>query len=267
MERRIDCRALAEKHQLALVSHLRSFRSSRAPRIVSFCNTENGPSVRYTQMKKSKAEEVGIEFRVENYNTKTLYNDLQDKVNQYNQSEVVDGIMVQLPLPLDLTVFRSDLLRLINTDKDVDGLTEEGQRVFLPATVKSVVSILNAEVKGWQEQRIGVVGSEGEVGKPLLRFLEQSNLGVKPLRIDRGQGDLDHDLTLCGIVISCVGRENLIKAEMIKEGAVLIDVGLGDFDVSCFAKASKYTGKFGGVGPMTVISLMENVVESFSRRI
>lgn len=257
---RIDGSALAELH----ATHLRGvlIKSGRKPKIVSFCNTEDEPSVKYTAMKAQKAEEVGIEFKVEEYDTSTEQLILVDKIRLYNQDPTVDGIMVQLPVPLDLVVFQTDLLELIDPHKDVDGLTEAGQQFFMPATVKSVISILEAEIPNWEKQSIGLVGSEGEVGKPLTEVLNKK--GVQDITlIDIKQGSLDKDLLKCGIIISATGKENLIKPEMIKNGAVLIDVGLGDFDPTCYDKAGKYTAKYKGVGPMTVISLMENVIESF----
>lgn len=260
MSIRIDGAALAELH----AAHLRGalVKKGRKPKIVSFCNTEDQPSVKYTAMKAQKAEEVGIEFKVEEYDTSTEQLILADKIRLYNQDSTVDGIMVQLPVPLDLVVFQSDLLELIEPHKDVDGLTTAGQQFFMPATVKSVISILEAEVPDWENKSIGLVGSEGEVGKPLTEVLNKK--GVQNLTlIDIEQGNLNQDLLKCEIVISATGKENLIKSEMIKDGAVLIDVGLGDFDPACYDKAGKYTAKYKGVGPMTVISLMENVIESW----
>lgn len=267
---KIDGRVLAEKHKEQLIARLKDIKSDRTPTIVSFCNTEDEPSVRYTQMKKQKAQEIEISFLVEGYDTKTSYEDLKQKVEGYNNSESVDGIMVQLPLPLDLIVFRDDLLDRINPRKDVDGLTYEGQKYFMPATVKSVISILEAEVPGWRGCKVAVVGADGEVGKPLLEVLSDELVPLEPLQlvaVDRNRGDLNHDLKDCEIIISATGRKDLIKPEMLDGRPMLIDVGLGDFNPACFEKAYKYTGEFGGVGPMTVISLMENVVDSFENRI
>lgn len=259
---KIDGKSLAKEHQNKLIDHLKKIKSNRLPAIVSFCNKEDPPSVRYTQMKKEKAEEIGINFIVEEYDTTTAHEDLANKVKSYNQRGDIDGIMVQLPLPLDLIVFQGDLLNLIAPEKDVDGLTEEGRGYFLPATVKSVISILNSAVPDWIEKHLGVVGSGGEVGAPLISAFKELG-ALRIVAVDYGQGELEKDLLDCEVIISATGKENLIKPEMIQDGVDLIDVGLGDFDEACFSKASSYTGKFGGVGPMTVISLMENVVQAF----
>ncbi|OGE15509.1 hypothetical protein A2111_02235 [Candidatus Daviesbacteria bacterium GWA1_38_6] len=117
----------------------------------------------------------------------------------------------------------------------------------------------------WENQKIAVVGATGEIGKPLVKLLRSK--GVNLVEISSSMGSIENDLKNADIIISAVGSENLIRAEMIKEGVILIDVGLGDFDPGCFKKASLYTPKIGGVGPMTVISLMENVTEAFFRKL
>lgn len=111
----------------------------------------------------------------------------------------------------------------------------------------------------------GVVGSEGEVGEPLVEQLSMKN-AKKVLRLDKKNPECNlEDLKQADVVISCTGVSGLINADMIKEGSVLIDVGLGDFESSTYKKAKLYTPKFGGVGPMTVISLMENILEAARR--
>lgn len=256
MGHKIDGLALAAEHTAKLKAHLKGH-----PTIVSFCNQEDEPSVRYTEMKAQKAAEVGIIFKKEMYDTSTSQEELADKIRHYNEDPQVNGIMVQLPVPLDLVVFQQDLLNLIKPEKDVDGLTVAGQKIYMPATVKSVISILEAEVPGWEQQRIAVVGCEGEIGKPLTETLKSR--GIDPICIDLNQGNLNQDLQDADIVISTTGKEHLIKADMVKDGVVAIDVGLGDLDPAVYDKASKYTARTGGVGPMTVVSLMENVVKSF----
>lgn len=266
MGQKIDGSGLAEQHKQKLIQKLSEIRQGnrRAPKLVSFCNINDPASVRYTKMKQRMAEEVGVEFIFEEYSMSSEAIDLANKVREYNDSDLVDGIMIQLPLPLDLVVFRDDLLDLINPEKDVDGLTVRGQEIYQPATVKSVISILDSEVPDWKTQQIGVVGADGEVGVPLIRFMINNLRLQGVVLIDRTRGNLDTDLQNCDVIISCVGKEALIKPEMIKQDLVLIDVGLGDFAPECFAKSVKYTGKYGGVGPMTVVSLMENVVDAYS---
>jgi methylenetetrahydrofolate dehydrogenase (NADP+) / methenyltetrahydrofolate cyclohydrolase len=258
----IDGKALAKSHEEALKNKLSSLNPKRKPTIVSFCNREDGPSVKYTEMKRQKAYEIGIDFIVEEYSLTTVKDEIVEKIQRYNVDGNVDGIMMQLPIPEELNIFQQDFLEVLDPEKDVDGLVENSP--FLPATVKAVISILEECVPDWKSKTVGVVGSTGEVGKPLVKYLKEN--GVNVIETSRTVGDLENDLKVADVVISCVGKEHLIKPEMIKMEVVLIDVGLGDFDPGCFEKASFYTPKFGGVGPMTVISLMENAVDSFEER-
>lgn len=260
---KINGKILAKKHEKALKEKLLKIKKTRNPAVISFCNIEDPASVKYTFMKLSKARQIGIDFMAEEFSAQTDRAYLAELVTKYSGDPNIDGIMVQLPLPPDLNIFKGDLLNLIPSEKDVDGLT--GQGLFLSATVRAVLTILDEEVAEWKNQIIAVVGAEGEVGKPLCNYLEGQN--IKFLKIDKYEGNLLRDLKNADIIISATGQKNLIKSDMIKEGVILIDVGLGDFERECYKKASRYTPVFGGVGPMTVISLMENVVESYKRRI
>lgn len=257
----INGKALAKKHEGYLRKKLLQIKKDRNPAIVSFCNSDDPPSVKYTFMKLQKAMDLGLDFIAEEFSATTPHEYLVEMVSKYGNDKNIDGIMVQLPLPDELNVFKKDLIDLIPKEKDVDGLKGDS---FLPATVRAILTILDEEVSGWQEKKVAIVGSEGEVGKPLSLALHTR--GVKAILVDKDKGSFE-ELKGADIVISATGQEHLIKPQMLKERVILIDVGLGDFDPDCYKKSSRYTPVLGGVGPMTVISLMENVVESYSKRI
>ena len=268
----IDGKALAKKHEDALKEKLVSIKKNkqslpfsakkgRNPMVVSFCNQDDPPSVKYTFMKMQKAKDIGIDFVAEEFSANTPEAKLAKLVKKYANNLSVDGILVQLPLPEELNPFKEELLNLIPPEKDVDGLTGKG--LFLSATVKGVISILDEYIKDWQGKIIAIVGATGEVGGEMIVALKK--MGLKPLEISRRANNFN-ELKKAQIIISVTGQLSLIKVEMISSGVVLIDVGLGDFNPKCYEKAEKYTPITGGVGPMTVISLMENVVESYERR-
>lgn len=259
----MDGRALAKKREELLRNKLSKLARSRKPAMVSFCNTEDPPSVKYTKMKRGKASDIGMDFIVEEYTEQSGKDEIIKKVQGYNRDENIDGIMFQMPLPGALDKFRNELLTSIDPQKDVDGLIEDGP--FVPATVKAVISIMEEYIPNWKTKNIAVVGSSGEVGRPLVKLLNKQ--GIDPVCINSKEGNLETDMRNSGIVISATGKKDLIRPEMIQEGVVLIDVGLGDFEEGCYRKASLYTPILGGVGPMTVISLMENAVESFEKRL
>ena len=266
MTKILNGKTLALQHEVNLINELKGLPAKRKPGLVSFCNIDDPPSVNYTQMKARKAKEIGIKFLIANYSTYTKKQVLQRKISRYNKNSNIDGIMVQLPLPKTLRVFKDDLLELIDTKKDVDGLTVEGRDHYLPATVKGVLAILDEDIGDWEKKIVAVVGSKGEVGKPMVESLRKR--GVKSLiEIDKDLGNITKDLLKADIVISSVGERDLIKVQFVKKGVIAIDVGLGDFDEGVYHKVSAYTPRIGGVGPMTVISLMENVVESYGRKV
>lgn len=263
----INGTTLATQHEDNLRRELSSLtQDGRQPTLVSFCNTDDPPSVRYTQMKSGKAISLGIRFVTENYETGTLRSILKDKIKHHNVDQEIDGIMVQLPLPKPLRVFKEELLELIDPEKDVDGLTIKGREIYMPATVKGAMSILDDDIGNWERKVIAVVGSNGEVGRSMVEVLHQR--GIQDIiEIDKDLGDISKGIKQADLVISCTGRKGLIKVAYVKPGFIAIDVGLGDFDEGSYQRASAYTPVRGGVGPMTVISLMENVVESYKRKV
>lgn len=253
----IDGKALALKHEEKLKNKLGKFNGKRMPRCISFSNFEDLQVDKYTEIKGKKAASLGIEFIIIYTTDGMSETELSEKIIEESKDQRNDGVMIQLPLPSSLQDKTDSLIELINLDKDVDGLTGKGE--FLPATVKAVLSILDSLRIDLGNLVFAVVGSEGHIGKPLVKALKQKDFKV--IEVDKKNPSSSlADIKEADVVISCVGKVNLISVEDIKENAVLIDVGLGDFNPSCYPKSSFYTPKIGGVGPMTVISLMENIV-------
>lgn len=257
----IDGKALATRHSEELKQKIEKLGVQ--PRVVSYLIGEDEASLKYSSMKQKKAVEVGIDFEIKKFSSDTSFDLVAKEIERLNADQSVTGIMIQMPLPKQFLSVHppGELIGHINPKKDVDGLT--GMGPVLPATVRGILSILNdlaLQAFSLQGKRFAVVGSEGMVGKALVKVLTEK--GVKVVKVDKRDSPTTlEDIKDADVVISCSGVNNLIKPEMIKDGAVLIDVGLGDFDPECYKKAAIYTPPIGGVGPMTVISLMENVVE------
>lgn len=275
---------LARQHEQSLKKRLEVFQGQvrdtrpdvvlRRPVIVSFCNEQDKPSVIYTGMKQRKAEQIGIEFRVINFTDQTPQALITNRIRGLNEDNGADGVMIQLPLPNGLNIFQPYILEQISSDKDVDGLTPKGRELYLPATVASVMSILNEQVQTWPEMNIGVAGAAGEVGRPLVDALRRSASHLNLVTVDRKiSGTALTDLRGCDLVISVIGRKHIISADMLMPGVVIIDVGLGgssqegDFSPDVYNMARMGTMPKGGVGPMTVISLMENGVLAYKKHI
>lgn len=260
----IDGKKLALEHEEKLRQVLAKYQEERPPRLVSFVNQEDPPSVQYTGMKSKKAGELGIEFTMEKISKKTKYATIVAKIAKYNTDPATDGIMVQLPISESLLYGRTpnELLELISPEKDVDGLTEKSP--YLPATVKGVMTILESEGVLGKGKVIRVLGGvHGMVGSGLVKVLY--GMHEKVLGVSRKDPALKTLARHADVLISAVGEENLVTEDMVKNGAVVVDVGKDVDTDNVLKRVSRMTRKTGGVGPMTIISLMENVTEAFCR--
>lgn len=260
MTKIIDGKALADKLGEKLKRELGKLKER--PLVVSILVGNDPNSLLYTQMKQKKAEEFNIDFLPMKFPVKSSFENVARKIQSLNETSEVKGIMVQLPIPRDFLRgnVKWELIDLIDPNKDIDGMVEDSN--FVSATVKGVIKILDEIGADYRNWTFGVVGSEGEVGKPLVEQLSMKN-AKKILRLDKVNPECNlDDLKKADVVISCTGVSGLVNADMVKDGVIAIDVGLGDFDSEVYKKAKLYTPKFGGVGPMTIYSLMENILEA-----
>lgn len=253
---------------------------------------EDKGSQLYTSLKKQAAERVGISYEVHQFSVTDRVEQVVNMIDRLNQDQQVTGIIIQKPwrktwqqaMPnvspqesgAGFTAWWLALVTHIAERKDVDGLHPQTLRAIehgtwkeegrvLPATAKAVLSILNAH-QFLRPQKYVVLGKSEILGKPLSFELqnlgfEVEMLGRKELaaRVDSGEMLRDAD-----VIISATGQEHVVTGQMIKDGAVLIDVGEPRPDIeyaSVKGKATFLTPVPGGVGPMTVISLLENAVE------
>jgi methylenetetrahydrofolate dehydrogenase (NADP+)/methenyltetrahydrofolate cyclohydrolase len=201
-----------------------------------------------------------------------------DKIEELNQDPAVHGILVQLPLPPSFDIAR--ILRTISVDKDVDGFhlynvggLVAGGTVFPPCTPYGVVKLLEHERIPIEGKNVVVVGASNIVGKPMALMLMQHEATVCICHAKTK--DLAQFTILADILIVAAGRPNLILPQMVRTGAVVIDVGInrlkdgrlvGDVDFDGVAeKASYITPVPGGVGPMTVSMLLVNTIASCER--
>lgn len=261
MSKEIEGKAWALKHEEALVAKIKTLH--KQPVLVSFLVGDDPGSLLYTNIKKRKAQELGIDFRVEKYPVEASFKEVAQRMQELNTEVEVDGIMVQLPsLP--------GLVELIVPHKDVDGLLPNSP--YQAATVRGIMSLITDEKIDLLDKVVVIVGAKGEVGSRLVIALQGKARQL--IGVDKEIEDISLVTKRADVIISSTGKHYLIKPEMIKDGVILFDVGsekletgevVGDVDPNSYAKASMVTPVPGGVGPMTVISLMENVVESVTR--
>lgn len=234
-------------------------------------------STLYGNIKERAAQSLGIDFEKKVLDSDISVDILKNEIITLNDQSDVTGLMVQLPVKLGVEGknLRSnelvEILNLIDVSKDVDCLTAQnlglimaGAPRFLPATVSAVVKILELGIRNQnlEGKRVVVLGGGYEVGRPLVNWL--SNHGATVLWGRSSAKESLREIVSWGeVLISAIGKPGLINGNEIREGAVVIDVGSpkGDVDLSDVDNRFSFvTPVPGGVGPVTVISLLENVV-------
>ena len=231
-------------------------------------------SLVFIKKKKEAAERVGIEFELKEFPSDASEEGIISFIKKKNAEKEVAGIMVQLPLPSKFD--ESKVLRSIHPFKDVDclhpknlGLLMIGKPIYYPATVRAVLEIITKGVNSvpihdrdfFVGKEVVIVGASNLVGKPLAVVL--SNLGATVTLCRSTCRDLARHTKLAEILITATGNQGLIKKEMVKKGVVVIDVGelKGDVEEDVSSVASVITPVPGGVGPVTVVSLLENMIK------
>ena len=229
----------------------------------------------YVGMKEKKTKELGMRGEVIRLPADTTQNTLHAKIQELNENPEVNGILLQLPLPKHLD--SKAAISRISPDKDVDGLhyvnvgkLHLGEDSFIPCTPYGIVQMLERTGVEIEGKHAVVIGRSNLVGKPIARLLEQRNATVTICHSrtkDLAKHTLDAD-----ILVVAMGRPKAIGADMVKEGAVVIDVGIhrvdgklvGDVDFEGVKeKASMITPVPGGVGPMTICMLMHNTLRAY----
>lgn len=237
----------------------------KTPHLASILVGNDEASKLYMRLKKKAAERIGAEFDAYFLPEKVDPTVIFDLIESLNADGDVQGVMIQMPVPDNLLSQKEKIINAIDPKKDVDGLLTDSQ--FLHPTSRAVIDILKEAQKDIKPPLkeslvVAVVGSMGMVGKPLVRELKKE--GYQVLEANGKTTDLGKITILADVVISATGVAGLIKPEMIKEGAIVIDVGSphGDFDPSVSGKASFFTPVPGGVGPVTISCLLENLISS-----
>lgn len=261
-----DGREFAKKKKVELANKLAQLE--RKLSIKSILVGDDPASVLYTKLKKVVAEEVGVEYKVLNFHASVSVQELTREIETTSE----DGVMIQLPLPGALENEVGRVIRAIPLIKDVDGLRWEESGVK-PATVRAVISIMDEIAKSerdlW-EREMCVVGASGSVGRPLVHFINERGSAVNA--VGRDTKESAKIVKESGVVISAVGSPGLIEEENVGNNVITIDVGIemvdgravGDMEKSVYNRAVVAVPVPGGVGPVTIVSLMENLYELYT---
>lgn len=275
---KMDGKALAAKKKEEIRENTAKLR--RQPGLAVILVGDNPASQVYVRNKEKDCEECGIlcyDYRLPQDATQDEVLELVEKMNNYG---AVDGILVQLPLPPQID--ERVVLEAIAPDKDVDafhpenvGRIMQGQAYYKPCTPAGVMEILHEYGINPAGKHCVVVGRSNIVGKPMAMLLLHEDATVTICHSKTT--DLKAQCLQADILISAVGRQNLITADMVKPGAVVIDVAMnrnedgklcGDVDFAAVSEVASYiTPVPGGVGPMTRAMLMENTYKAAKCRI
>lgn len=214
----------------------------------------NPASLKFIDLKKGASNYLGINFRLHHLSTHTNPQILKQLIVQLNNNSEVSGFFIQLPLPKNYP--QKELLDLISSHKDVDGLNPNSG--ILPAVVRGILTLLLHYKISFKNKNIVIVNDSNLIGQPLKKHFSQFT--KKIILLNDRTPDISQFTKKADILISATGVKNLITGDIVKEGSVIIDVANGDVDfASCSPKASYITPTFGGIGPMTIASLLENL--------
>ncbi|NQT46328.1 MAG: bifunctional 5,10-methylenetetrahydrofolate dehydrogenase/5,10-methenyltetrahydrofolate cyclohydrolase [Candidatus Omnitrophica bacterium] len=255
-------------------------KKGRAPRLVALQVGENPASAVYLKSQIKTAEALGIEYELKTLDGSTSQDGVLAEIDKLNKDEAVTGIIIQLPLPQG--VDHRVIMSALDPAKDAEGmhpanlgrvlLGEPGPAPCTPVACMELIKSSGIKLRGVEAV---IVGHSEIVGKPLSMMLLKEFATVSVCHIGTGERGLVPDyVKRAELLIVAVGKAGLIKGEWVKEGAIVVDVGInrvegklvGDVE---FEEASKRAAQItpvpGGVGPLTVTMLMRNVVEAFKR--
>ncbi len=223
----------------------------------------------YVENKRKACEYCGMSMMHFDYADCVKESVVIKKIKELNKDKSVNGIILQLPIPKKFNTKK--LLNTISPDKDVDGLTDisqgkilGGNATFIPCTPKGILEIFDHYKIDLEGRHVVVIGRSDLVGKPIM--LECINRNATVTMCHSKTKDLEKYTKDADVLIVAVGHKHLIDSSMIKEGAIIIDVGItridgkiyGDVNPNVESKASYVTPVPGGVGPMTVAMLLKN---------
>ena len=257
------------KHKISLLQE-----GGKIPYIEIILVGEDQESERYVGMKLKKIKEVGADGQIRKIEEDVSNDDLMKIIDGLNSDDKVNGILIQLPLP---DVFETEkILSRIALEKDVDALNpitlkkiDSGEESYFPAGVGAVLEIFERYKIGIKGKNIMVIGISDLLGRPLSSILK--NRGGDVRKIDMGNHLTFEDLVASDIIVTDISKPEWLKADMVKEGVVVIDAAnnyidgkvIGDVDFNQVnKKASVITPVPGGVGPILIASLIENLVKS-----
>ncbi|MET3113833.1 methylenetetrahydrofolate dehydrogenase (NADP+)/methenyltetrahydrofolate cyclohydrolase [Pedobacter sp. CG_S7] len=288
----LDGKFASEKIKLEIAAEAADFlsESARKPHLVAILVGSDGGSETYVASKIKNCEQVGFQSSLVRYDVSISEKELLQKIEEINKDETVDGLIVQLPLPKHIDPEK--VTEAIDYRKDVDGFhpVNLGRMMrnlpcFIPATPYGILLMLQAYQIDTTGKHCVVVGRSNIVGSPMsILMARNANPGNCTVTLTHSKTNNLKEIVLqADIIVAAIGKKNFVTADMVKNGAIIIDVGInreistttksgfklyGDVDFENVApKASWITPVPGGVGLMTIVGLLKNTLASAKKEI
>lgn len=277
----LDGKELAKKIRKDLKKEVAELKENGInPKLAVIMVGDNSASQVYVKNKSRACEKAGIEFEEFLFDANTSEEELLKTIEKLNNDDNVHGILLQSPVPKHIDINKA--FRTISPEKDVDGFNPInvgnlciGEDCFISCTPYGIVKILeeyNIETEG---KEAVILGRSNIVGKPMIQCLLNKNCTVTVCH--SRTKEIEKIIKRADIIIAAIGKSKFVKKEMVKDGAVVIDVGInrledgtivGDVDFEEISKIASYiTPVPGGVGPMTIAMLLNNLVKAAKNKI
>lgn len=275
----LDGREIAKKYRAGLQKEVESMKNKGiTPNLTVVLVGNDGASQSYVNSKKKAAENIGMISSIIKMEQDATEEEVLNEINKLNDDETVHGILVQVPLPEQIS--EEKVLETIRPDKDVDGFNPinigrlyAGMETFIPCTPLGIMEILkNADID-LTGKEVAVIGRSHIVGQPVAKLLTDQNATVTLLH-SKSQHMKD-TLRRSDVIVSAVGRPGLVTEDDVKRGAVIVDVGntvvdgklKGDVDFDTVKNvAGAITPVPGGVGPLTITMVLNNTLIAAKRQ-
>lgn len=285
----LDGKATALQIKEEIANEVRSLTAQghRAPHLAAVIVGEDGASMTYVANKEKSSHEVGFTSSVYRMSEKTTEKQLLETIEFLNNDPDIDGFIVQLPLPKHID--EKKIINAISADKDVDGFTPVntgrmvlGEECFLPATPMGICTLLKRYGIETAGKHCVVLGRSNIVGTPVANLLSRKGFDCTVTICHSKTKNLKELCLQADILVVAIGKPEFVTADMVKEGAVVVDVGIhrvedatkkngyrviGDVKHSeVDHKCSWVTPVPGGVGPLTIVSLLQNTLQAYKKR-
>ena len=254
-------------------------KSGKTPSLTVILIGDFAPSLIYVKNKEKSAREVGINSKIIRYPKNVSEKDILEKIEELNKNDEISGILVQLPLPSQIS--KEKIINAINPSKDVDGFNpinvgnlSSGYDSIVPCTPLGCLLLIKNSESNLAGKHAVIIGRSNLNGKPMAQLLLKENCTVTI--VHSKTNDLQNECLKADILVAAVGVPNLIKKDWVKKNAIVIDVGInkvgekivGDVNFDELKDNVKaITPVPGGVGPMTIACLLKNTLTCFKARL